>query len=125
MRSLHTTVALPLDQADAAIRAALAEQGFGILTEIDLAQTLKDKLGIDRAPLKILGACNPHLAHEAVEHDPSIALMLPCNVTLRPSEDGSTRIDIADPRELMPDARFASIAQDAATTLQAALDSLG
>jgi uncharacterized protein (DUF302 family) len=85
MDALETTVALPLAEAEAAVRDALSAQGFGILTEIDVAATLKAKLDIDRPPLKILGACNPSFAHRALELDPSTSLVLPCNVVLEPA----------------------------------------
>ena len=124
VQALETTVALPLDQAEAAVRDALAEQGFGVLTEIDVAATLKAKLGLDRAPLKILGACNPQLAHQALVLDPSVSLVLPCNVVIEPAEAG-TRIAIADPRELMPGPAFRELAEDGARRLRAALDSIG
>lgn len=121
MRALETTVDLPLDEAEAVMRDALAEQGFGVLTEIDVAATLKTKLGIDRQPLRILGACNPTLAHQALEFDQSVSLVLPCNVVIEPAGTG-TRIAIADPRELMPDPAFHTLADDGARCLQAALD---
>lgn len=124
MHAIETTVPLPLDRAEAAVRAALAEQGFGVLTEIDVAATLKAKLGVDRAPLKILGACNPTFAHDALQLDPSAALVLPCNVVLEPGDDGGTRISAVDPRELMPGAAFAELAADAAERLTAALDAV-
>ena len=98
MHAIETTVPVPLDQAEAAIRAALADQGFGVLTEIDVAATLKAKLGVERPALKILGACNPTFAHQALELDPSSALVLPCNVVLEPGTDGGTRISVVDPR---------------------------
>lgn len=125
MHAIETTVSLPLDQAEAALRAALAEQGFGVLTEIDVAATLKAKLGIDRSPLKILGACNPTLAHQALELDPTVALVLPCNVVLEPGADGGTHISAVDPRELMPDPAFTELACGAAEKLSAALDAVG
>ena len=118
---METTVPFPLDQAEAAVRAALADQGFGVLTEIDVAATLKAKLGVERPALKILGACNPTFAHQALELDPSTALVLPCNVVLQPGTDGSTRISVIDPRELMPDPAFAELANAAAAKLTAAL----
>jgi uncharacterized protein (DUF302 family) len=124
MQAISTTVPLPADDAEAAVRVALAEQGFGVLTEIDVAATLKAKLGVDRAPLKILGACNPGFAHEALQLDPTSALVLPCNVVLEPA-DGGTRISAVDPRELMPEPAFAELAEAAATKLTAALDALG
>jgi len=124
MKSIETTVSLPMGEAEAAIRTALAEQGFGVLTEIDVAATLKAKLDIDRAPLKILGACNPTLAHRALEIDSSVSLLLPCNVVLEPA-DGGTRVAAVDPHELMDDARFAELADDAAGRLRAVIDGLG
>ena len=98
MRAIETTVALPADQAEIAVRAALADQGFGILTEIDVAATLAAKLGVDRPPLKILGACNPGFAHQALQLDPSAALVIPCNVVLEPDGSGGTRISVSTPR---------------------------
>lgn len=123
MQAIEIIVDLSLEDAEAAIRTALAAQGFGILTEIDVAATLKAKLKIDRPPLKILGACNPTLAHQALEIDPSVSLLLPCNVVVEPA-NGGTRVAAADPHDLMSDPRFASLADDAAQRLQAAIDSL-
>lgn len=124
MRAIETVVNLSLEDAEAGIREALATQGFGVLTEIDVAATLKAKLNVERPPLKILGACNPLLAHQALELDPSVSLLLPCNVVIEPG-DGGTRIAVVDPRDLMNDSRFAHLADDAAARLRAALDSLG
>ena len=97
MRSIQTTLDAPIGEAEADVRAALAEQGFGVLTEIDVAATLHAKLGVERPPLKILGACNPHFAHEALQIDPSVALVLPCNVVLETNEVG-TLVSVVDPR---------------------------
>jgi uncharacterized protein (DUF302 family) len=124
MRTFETTVTMSLAEAEQAIRDALAGQGFGVLTEIDVAATLKAKLGIDRAPLKILGACNPMLAHRALEIDPSVTLLLPCNVVLDETEVG-TRVRVVDPLELMNDPRIAELAAEAAEKLQSAVDDLG
>jgi uncharacterized protein (DUF302 family) len=121
MHAIEVTVPLPLDQAEAAVRATLADNGFGVLTEIDVAATLKAKLGIDRPALKILGACNPTFANQALELDPSSALVLPCNVVLQPGPDGGTRISAVDPRELMAAPEFAELADGAAAKLTAAL----
>lgn len=124
MRAIETTVPLPLEAAETAVRDALAEQGFGVLTEIDVAATLQAKLGVERPPLRILGACNPGFAHRALQIDPSAALVLPCNVVLEPGHGGGTRVRIVDPRQLMPDPAFAEIAGEAAGQLSAALEAL-
>ena len=123
MNAIETVVALPMPEAEAAVRSALGEQGFGVLTEIDVAATLKAKLDVDRPPLKILGACNPRLAHRALQLDPSVSLVLPCNVVLEPA-NGGTRVAAVDPHELMNDPRFTELADDAANGLRAALGSL-
>jgi uncharacterized protein (DUF302 family) len=125
MKAIEATIALPMAEAEAAVRVALAEQGFGVLTEIDVAATLKAKLDIDRAPLKILGACNPTLAHRALQLDPSVSLLLPCNVVLEPADGGGTRVAAVDPHELMDDPRFAELADDATRRLRAAISGLG
>jgi uncharacterized protein (DUF302 family) len=124
MRALEITVAMTLADAEHAIREALATQGFGILTEIDVSATLEAKLGVERPPLKILGACNPTLANRALDIDPSVALLLPCNVVLDQT-GGDTRVRIVDPLALMDDPRFAALADEATTRLQAAVVDLG
>ena len=124
MRSLDSVIDQPIDQAETAVRAALAAEGFGILTEIDVAATFETKLGITVPPLKILGVCNSVLAHRALELDPTAALVLPCNVVLR-AEGTGTSVSIADPRALMDDPAIAALAADAAHRLENALASLG
>lgn len=94
------TTTLSMDDAEDHIATALAEEGFGILTEIDVAATLQAKIGVDRAPYKILGACNPVLANRALDHDEAIGLLLPCNVTLSATDDGTT-VSIIDPRMML------------------------
>jgi len=120
------TVDLAYDEALSRTRDALAEQGFGILTEIDVQATLKEKRDLDMEPYVILGACNPDLAHQALEIDRSIGVLLPCNVVVG-SRDGGSTVQILDPQlmasvtglpELQP------IADEAASRLQAVLDSL-
>jgi uncharacterized protein (DUF302 family) len=123
MQAIETTVTSDLAAAEQVVRDALANQGFGVLTEIDVAATLRAKLGVERSPLKILGACNPTFAQRALEIDPSIALVLPCNVVLETAA-GGTRVRIVDPRELMDDARFAPLAEEAAERLRAARDQI-
>lgn len=107
-------------EAEAAVRDALAQHGFGVLTEIDVAATFKAKLDIDRAPLKILGACNPHLAHQALSVDPDAALVLPCNVVLEATTDGTT-IRAADPHDIITNPALRELADDATDKLRAAL----
>ena len=86
----------PYDAAVARVREALAEQGFGVLTEIDVPQTLEEKNGVDVEPEVILGACNARLAHRAMQGDARIAALLPCNVVVR-SEAGRTIVDALNP----------------------------
>ena len=121
--SIETTVTRDLATTEHELREALARQGFGVLTEIDVAATLKAKLGVERSPLKILGACNPTLAHRALEIEPSVALLLQCNGALEPADAG-TRVRIMDPHALMDDPRFAALADEAASRLHAAVDDL-
>lgn len=99
--TITTTLNQPYDDAVAAVRAALADQGFGILTEIDLRATLKQKLDVDIEPQVILGACRPPLAHEAIQAEPSIAAVLPCNVVVRATGASTTVVEAFDPDVMM------------------------
>lgn len=121
--AIVTTTSLSMTDAEAAVRDALAEQGFGVLTEIDVAATLKAKLGVDRRPLKILGACNPGFANSALEIDEAVSLLLPCNVVLRETDAG-TEVSAVDPRAMMPGAEFEQVAAGAAERLTAAIDAV-
>ena len=108
-------------------RHALAEQGFGILTEIDVAATLKAKLDEDMAPYLILGACNPPLAHQALGVDPSIGLLLPCNVVVRTVDGDHTTVEAMDPNVMVTatgNQGLRPVADQARTRLVAALDAL-
>ncbi|HEY3437280.1 MAG TPA: DUF302 domain-containing protein [Actinotalea sp.] len=123
---MRTTVSGAVPETVAAVKAALKEQGFGVLTEIDLAATLKEKLGADVAPQVILGACNPPLAHRSLQAEPSIGLLLPCNVVVRAVE-GGTLVEAMDPQVMVQvtgNPALTAVADEAASRLRAALGSL-
>lgn len=124
MHSMQTTVDGTMDEVEDAVRAALAAEGFGVVSELDVAANLQAALGVDRPPLKILGACSPVFAQKALEIDPSIALLLPCNVVVQP-EGARTSVSVIDPRALITDPRFTDLAAEAADRLTAALAALG
>ena len=120
------TTALPYDAAVERTRAALAEQGFGILTEIDVTQTLKAKLGVDMESYLILGACNPQLAHQALGIEPNIGLLLPCNVVVRRDGD-RTLVQALDPQVMVSLPGLPAlqpVADEASMRLAAALQSV-
>jgi uncharacterized protein (DUF302 family) len=122
---LHTA----FDDAVARTRQALAEQGFGVLTEIDVKATLKTKLGADMEDYLILGACNPPLAHRAVEANRQIGLLLPCNVVVRtdPDHAGTVLVEAMNPGllvEVTDDPELRPVAEQVNDKLQAAIDSL-
>jgi len=95
------TVGMSFEQATEAVTQALAKEGFGVLTEIDVAATLKKKLGLERPPYKILGACNPQFAARALDLEPQIGALLPCNVVVRQGTDGKTVVEFMDPNAVL------------------------
>lgn len=128
--AMTTTIPEPFDEAKARVIEALAAEGFGVLTEIDMSGTLETKIGAKIEPYQILGACNPQLANQAMEVDRSIGLLLPCNVTLRQTEAG-TEVGILDPQAMFGVAgpqlkeRLTGVVDDARSRLTRALAALG
>ena len=125
--AIAVTVYRPFGGTLAATRDALAAQGFGVLTEIDMQATLKAKLGVDIAPQVILGACRPPLAHAALQAEPSIGVLLPCNVVVRAVDGDRTRVEAIDPDIMIsvtgnPDLQ--AVATEARTRLTTALHAL-
>ncbi len=121
-------VSLPYAEAVEATRAALKEQGFGVLTEIDIKQTLKEKRGIDFRPYIILGACNPPLAEQALGVELEVGLLLPCNVIIYADEGGAGSVVKAmDPEAalgIVGNSELVKVALEAKSRLQKALDTL-
>jgi uncharacterized protein (DUF302 family) len=123
-----TAVNLSYEQAIEGMRAALKEQGFGVLTEIDVKKTLKDKLGEEFRPYVILGACNPPLAYRALQADLGVGLLLPCNVVVYDNGDGTSTVEAMDPQAALgivgDNPAIAEVAHEASARLHAALGRL-
>ena len=120
---LHTD----FETAEQRVIAALKAQGFGVLTDIDVKATLKEKLDVDVRPYRILGACNPPLAHRALETAPDVGLLLPCNVTLTETEPGAVDVSAIDPLIMLgvvPSGDLEAVAQEAHQRLRAVIESL-
>ncbi len=124
---ITTRVQAPYPDTVERVREALREQGFGVLTEIDVQQTLRNKLDTDMPPYLILGACNPPLAHRALTIDPDIGLLLPCNVVVRADGPDATLVQALDPHVMVQVTgrpELNAIADEATTRLRAALATL-
>ena len=122
----HIDIAGPFDQALERVQAALKAEGFGVLSDIDIQKAMKEKLGKDMPAYRILGACNPPLAHQALQADPEIGLLLPCNVVVQEASDGVT-ISIADPRamfSLVDNPRLTPVVEEADQRLRRVIASL-
>jgi uncharacterized protein (DUF302 family) len=120
-------VSMSFDQALSRVTEELAKEGFGVLTEIDVAATLRKKLGKDMPPYRILGACNPQFAHRALEAEPQIGALLPCNVVVRQDAGGAVLVEIMDPQAVMrlvDRDDVAAVAGEVRTRLARVLDAL-
>ncbi|RME77334.1 MAG: DUF302 domain-containing protein [Chloroflexi bacterium] len=124
---MHTTLNVPYETAVEKVTAALKEEGFGILTEIDVKATLKKKLDVDFQRYVILGACNPPLAYQALQAEPGVGLLLPCNVTVYEPEPGRSVVSIVDPLSMLgivENPELKTIANEAKTRLERVIKAL-
>jgi uncharacterized protein (DUF302 family) len=121
------TISATFDEAVSRAKAALEEEGFGVLTEVDVKETLKKKLGVDFRPYRILGACNPALAHEALQAEDKVGTMLPCNVIVQEAGEGKTEVAAIDPvasMQAIDNPTLAEKAQQVQSKLKRVIDSL-
>lgn len=124
--ALHAEVGRPFDEVLAMVKESLGKSGFGVLTEIDLRKTLKAKIDVDIDEQVILGACNPRFAHKGLQVEPSLGLLLPCNVVVRQG-DGVTVVEAIDPAtmvDLTGNPEMEALSAEVGAALQAALDRL-
>lgn len=121
------SVAGSMDEVEPKVIEALQAEGFGVLTEIDVKAVLKKKLDVDKAPYKILGACNPVLANQALTAEPDIGLLLPCNVVIREGDNGSMTVAFMDPKavlQLVDRPEIAELAGEVRAKLERVRDAL-
>jgi uncharacterized protein (DUF302 family) len=123
---IRRTVAKGYDEVLARVPEALAAEGFGVLTRIDVKETLKQKLGVDFRRYQILGACNPRFAHQALSHDPGVGALLPCSVAVWEEEPGRTTVNAVDPLQTIAatDPAFRPLAEQVRERLARALAAL-
>jgi len=122
-----TTLNTPFDTAVQRVTAALQQEGFGVLTEIDVKATLKKKIDVDFRPYRILGACNPRMAHQALQSEPDIGTMLPCNVVVQEGDGGGVRVSAIDPvasMQAVDNPALRSIAGQVREALRRVIDTL-